>query len=286
MNAIATVLALALCGSGVGCASPSGLGPDAGPVDSSAAETGAKTPIKGSTGVTGALAPPSMNQGSCTSSSTDEQGCGCAAGQTHACYTGPASTRGVGICHDGTQTCQAQGEFNGFGPCLGQVVSTSLAGCTPTHDAGIPVPEAGPPVVVVVAPTPAEAGAEIAVGSSCTPGDVQALPDAGGGSFAGGGQGQVYYCDSSGVWDTFPDGACSPTACLSCLQTNCAAAVMSSTPACPGLQQAYTWLAGCGPDRSAYFQSLGAACPDAVIALQECKDSSCYDTSGGPCSVY
>ncbi|MCK6513232.1 hypothetical protein L6R29_25155 [Myxococcota bacterium] len=35
-----------------------------------------------------------------------DDGCGvCTAGQTRPCYTGPASTRGVGVCKDGTESC-------------------------------------------------------------------------------------------------------------------------------------------------------------------------------------
>ena len=38
-------------------------------------------------------------------------------GVTQACYTGPAGTQNVGICHGGTQTCAA----GGWGTCTGQV---------------------------------------------------------------------------------------------------------------------------------------------------------------------
>src|SRR5262245_20796641 len=42
-------------------------------------------------------------------------------GVTQACYTGPAGTNGVGVCHGGTQTCT-----NGtFGACVGQVVPST-----------------------------------------------------------------------------------------------------------------------------------------------------------------
>jgi hypothetical protein len=44
--------------------------------------------------------------------------CVCAEGATRACYDGPVATRGVGPCHDGTQTC-----INGvWGSCQGQVL--------------------------------------------------------------------------------------------------------------------------------------------------------------------
>ena len=58
----------------------------------------------------------------CNPLSEDLSGCNCsAAGTTRACYTGPASTRNVGLCTDGTQTCVAQSEFATWGPCTGAV---------------------------------------------------------------------------------------------------------------------------------------------------------------------
>jgi uncharacterized protein DUF642/putative metal-binding protein len=43
--------------------------------------------------------------------------CPCTPGEVDACYTGPDETRGVGVCKDGTHTCQSQGEFGVWGPC-------------------------------------------------------------------------------------------------------------------------------------------------------------------------
>ena len=40
---------------------------------------------------------------------------------TQSCYTGPASTRGIGVCRDGTQTCSS----GTFGVCGGQVLPTA-----------------------------------------------------------------------------------------------------------------------------------------------------------------
>jgi hypothetical protein len=47
------------------------------------------------------------------------EGCVCAPSSTASCYTGPAGTLGVGVCHAGTQTCNAAG--TSFGPCTGEV---------------------------------------------------------------------------------------------------------------------------------------------------------------------
>jgi len=71
----------------------------------------------------------------CTSGTP--QGCPCAtAGQTVACWTGPAASRGTGLCQDGTQTCVAgQGEVgqSTWGPCTGEVLT-----CGPTDaDGGV-----------------------------------------------------------------------------------------------------------------------------------------------------
>jgi alpha-tubulin suppressor-like RCC1 family protein len=50
-----------------------------------------------------------------------------------ACYTGPASTRHVGTCMDGTQTCVANGEVAVFGPCKGATLPGSES-CSSTAD--------------------------------------------------------------------------------------------------------------------------------------------------------
>jgi len=47
----------------------------------------------------------------------------CSAGATQSCYTGPAGTSGVGLCHGGTQTCASDGKS--WGPCTGQVLPSS-----------------------------------------------------------------------------------------------------------------------------------------------------------------
>ena len=45
--------------------------------------------------------------------------CACIPGQVRNCYTGPAGTQNVGLCHGGTQTCNGDGRS--FGACLGEV---------------------------------------------------------------------------------------------------------------------------------------------------------------------
>lgn len=68
----------------------------------------------------------------CTTGS-DFTGCPCTQGETKACYTGPATTRGVGACKDGVQTCTQQNEIDySFGSCVGQTLPTAEnANCAP-----------------------------------------------------------------------------------------------------------------------------------------------------------
>lgn len=46
----------------------------------------------------------------------------CEPDKTRPCYEGPPSTRKVGACRDGTETCLPDG--SGYGPCTGQVLPT------------------------------------------------------------------------------------------------------------------------------------------------------------------
>jgi hypothetical protein len=50
-------------------------------------------------------------------------GCVCAIGTTRSCYDGPGGTSGVGICHDGAETCVAAVPGPGamWGGCMGEV---------------------------------------------------------------------------------------------------------------------------------------------------------------------
>ncbi len=49
-----------------------------------------------------------------------DDGSVCTPGSTQACYSGPAGTANVGLCHPGVQICDAYGQ--GFGPCVGEVL--------------------------------------------------------------------------------------------------------------------------------------------------------------------
>jgi hypothetical protein len=50
------------------------------------------------------------------------ESCSCTPKASQPCYSGPATTQGVGACIGGQQTCNAQG--TGFGACVGEVVPT------------------------------------------------------------------------------------------------------------------------------------------------------------------
>ncbi|MBN8610516.1 MAG: hypothetical protein J0L92_08030 [Deltaproteobacteria bacterium] len=51
---------------------------------------------------------------------TVDEGCGCALGESRECYTGPASTRGVGVCRGGMQTCVTVGSSTDWSECTGE----------------------------------------------------------------------------------------------------------------------------------------------------------------------
>lgn len=51
-----------------------------------------------------------------------DEGCVCDLGDTQACYSGtPLSTQGVGLCTEGTQTCELIDDDNGWAVCVGEV---------------------------------------------------------------------------------------------------------------------------------------------------------------------
>ena len=54
----------------------------------------------------------------CDGKTDETPPCNCKAGATKACYNGPSSTAGVGICTKGIQICSAS---QSWGPCLGEV---------------------------------------------------------------------------------------------------------------------------------------------------------------------
>ncbi|MDC3954665.1 MopE-related protein [Polyangium jinanense] len=61
----------------------------------------------------------------------DGAGCLCTPGNTMPCYTGPAGTKNVGICKEGTATCAPDGLS--YGACAGQVLPQAEA-CNAADD--------------------------------------------------------------------------------------------------------------------------------------------------------
>ncbi len=51
-----------------------------------------------------------------------DETCACTDGAVRACYSGPAGTRGVGRCRDGSQTCSISGGVAGWGVCVGELL--------------------------------------------------------------------------------------------------------------------------------------------------------------------
>jgi hypothetical protein len=96
-----------------------------------------------------------------------DEGCGCANGQTQACYGGPAGTQGVGQCKAGVQTCAA----GVFGPCVGAVLPSAEScngaddNCNGQVDEGLGTISCGVGACAVTVPACAGGNA-----NQCTPG--------------------------------------------------------------------------------------------------------------------
>ncbi|MEW5855117.1 MAG: MopE-related protein [Myxococcota bacterium] len=56
---------------------------------------------------------------------TANNGCACQVGESRNCYTGPAGTENVGLCHGGTQQCVDVGQGPQWGACTGEVTPTA-----------------------------------------------------------------------------------------------------------------------------------------------------------------
>jgi hypothetical protein len=65
----------------------------------------------------------------------DSSECVCSPGTAQSCYTGPAGTEGVGICHGGAEQCDLAdgGESDTWGACTGQTLPAGRD-CTSTVD--------------------------------------------------------------------------------------------------------------------------------------------------------
>jgi hypothetical protein len=87
-----------------------------------------------------------------------EEGCSCVPGAVQSCFRGPPGRRNVGVCRDGTQTCEMSGRW---GPCMGDIVPREdvcngadnlCNGCSQRRDCAILCPSPGDPRVPDAAP--------------------------------------------------------------------------------------------------------------------------------------
>ncbi len=72
-----------------------------------------------------------------------DDGCACVNGATEACYTGPAGTQNVGLCHGGSRTCS----LGQWGACAGQVTPSAEACDGVDNDCDANVDERGSTVL-------------------------------------------------------------------------------------------------------------------------------------------
>jgi hypothetical protein len=89
----------------------------------------------GNNGIDGAATPDLSEQCNGLDDNGDgqvDEGCNCQPGAAQGCFLGSASTRGNGICKDGTQLCSGSGEFGAWGVCQGSVTPSteSLERCS------------------------------------------------------------------------------------------------------------------------------------------------------------
>jgi len=138
---------------------PSNSAPGAHSSSQGAAGSGAGASLAGSpasggnAGSNGATPGAPVEDGCAASLTSKREGCSCQAGETAACWTGPAADRNMGKCHDGLQICAVNAEFATWGPCTGEQLDCG------EPDAGVPPPDAGTP------PPPS-------MGCDCIPGAV------------------------------------------------------------------------------------------------------------------
>jgi hypothetical protein len=116
--------------SGSGCGGGSTGGGGTGGAGSSSSTTASTT--SNSTASTTSSTTSSSTTGSGGTGGTGGGMMVCMPGTTQPCYDGPAATKGVGICHDGQQTCLADG--SGYGACAGQTLPLPAEDCTTPGD--------------------------------------------------------------------------------------------------------------------------------------------------------
>jgi hypothetical protein len=151
----------------------------------------------------------------CGGFAADQMGCPCNPNQSRACYSDAFSptTRNVGQCHDGTQTC-GTGEFAGYGPCTGDVTPVQ-ENCTDGLDNDCNA------LTDCMDPACATAAA---CNAACQPGATRpCYTGAAGTENIGTCHDGTQTCLPGGVWSTSCDGQVTPTSevCCDSLDHNC-----------------------------------------------------------------
>jgi hypothetical protein len=205
----------------------------------------------GGSGATGGGTGGSMDAGgpNCGGLAADQMGCPCNPNQTRACYSDAFSptTRNVGQCHDGTQTC-GTGEFAGYGPCTGDVTPVQ-ENCTDGLDNDCnALTDCSDPACATAA----------ACNAACQPGATRpCYTGAAGTENVGQCHDGTQTCLAGGVWSTSCDGQVTPTAeaCCDSLDHNC-----NGLPGCLDFLSCFS-ASCCQTQCNAMAAGPGCVCP-------------------------
>ncbi len=200
----------------------------------------------------------------------------CTPGATQPCYTGPAGTQGVGICHGGTQTCSSAGAW---GACLGEVLP-GVQRCDGKDDSCTGKIDQGATCPVT----------EACVNGNCVPascgGELSNCP---GGYACSAGSCQAAACGDAGICP--PGQTCQTGGCIDpCAGVKCGSGAYCSDGQCvaggcyaTGCDAGICQNGSCAPDPCA-----GVSCADGTFCrggycVQACGFVSC--PSGQSCDV-
>ncbi len=208
------------------------------------------------------------NGPNCMPGSSDLSGCSCSASGSQACYPLSVSptTRNVGQCHDGMQTCNGGGEFAQWGDCTGYALPSAEIcddgvdnDCNGLKDCN----------------DPSCAGAA-ACNTGCTPGQTRpCYTGAAGTQGVGTCHNGVQTCDNTGQWGTACTGEVVPA------NENCCDALDHNCNGLPGCLDFFSCLTAscCGTQCNA-DAGPGCSCPKGSGDTATCPRGD-YGVSGG-----
>jgi hypothetical protein len=235
------------------------------------AAAGGGSAIGGGTGATGGG---SANDGgtgpNCIPGSTDLSGCSCTASGSQACYPldVSGSTRNVGQCHDGMQTCNGSGEFATWGDCMGAGAPTAeICGDGADNDCN--------GLKDCDDPSCAQASQ---CNTSCTQGQTRPCYTGGAGTQGVGAcHNGVQTCDANGQWGAACTGQQLPTSenCCDALDHNC-----NGLPGCLDFFSCLT--AACCQTQCNMDAGLGCTCPNGTGDTATCPRGDFGVSGGGP----